>query len=121
MDRIARSSPRKAPRAAQGRDAPPTQRVSARRGLPGQRHHPPPPHDPGALLEGGQPVIRRILSAYAVEIIKQSRLLYPYFGPAFVLLAVAATLLRHPLSTDGSSDFEFIATAVPAALNIVGF
>jgi ABC-2 type transport system permease protein len=66
-------------------------------------------------------VIRRILSAYLVEVIKYSRLFFPYFGPAFVLLAVFATLLVHPLAGGGASDFAFVGYAVPAALNIVGF
>lgn len=66
-------------------------------------------------------MIGRIFAAYLAEIIKYSRLFFPYFGPGFVLLAVIATLLIHPVTSDGVSDLEFIGVAVPAALNIVGF
>jgi ABC-2 type transport system permease protein len=66
-------------------------------------------------------VIGRIFSAYLAEAIKYSRMVSPYFGPAFVVAAVFATLLLYPVASDGVSDLGFIGTAVPAALNIVGF
>lgn len=66
-------------------------------------------------------MIGRIFSAYVSEFIKYSRLFFPYFGPAFVLIAIVATLLIRPVTSDGVSDLEFIGAAVPAALNIVGF
>jgi ABC-type transport system involved in multi-copper enzyme maturation permease subunit len=66
-------------------------------------------------------VIRRILSAYIAEAIKYSRLFGPWFGPAFVLLAVGAAIYVHPVSRDGASDFDFVGYAVPASLNLIGF
>lgn len=66
-------------------------------------------------------MIGRIFAAYVAELIKYSRLFFPYFGPAFVVSAVLATLLIYPIATDGVSDLDFIGAAVPAALNIVGF
>lgn len=66
-------------------------------------------------------MIGRIFAAYVAELIKYSRLFFPYFGPAFVLFAVLGTMLIHPIAADGVSDLDFIGAAVPAALNIVGF
>jgi len=66
-------------------------------------------------------VIRRILAAYLVEITKYSRLFSPWFGPGFVLLAVAGAIYTHPIARDGSSDIGFVGYAVPAALNLIGF
>lgn len=66
-------------------------------------------------------MIGRIFSAYVAELTKYSRLFFPYLGPAFVLMAILATLLIHPVQGDGASDLDFIGVAVPAALNIVGF
>ncbi len=66
-------------------------------------------------------MIRRILAAYLVELTKYSRLFSPWFGPAFVLLSVAAAVYAHPIARDGSSDLDFVGYAVPASLNLIGF
>lgn len=65
-------------------------------------------------------MIRRIWTAYTVELAKALRLKFTYVGPVLVLLAVAGALLLHPIERDGVSDYDFIAYATPAALNLLG-
>lgn len=66
-------------------------------------------------------MIRRILTAYWVEYTKYSRLPFTFVGPVLVLLLILLAPLGHPLVQDGVSDYDFIAYALPMALNLIGF
>ncbi len=65
-------------------------------------------------------MIRRIWTAYTVELIKARRLWFTYIGPVLVVLAVLGAPLLRPIERDGVSDYGFIAYATPVALNLLG-
>ena len=75
----------------------------------------------GYNVNGIVPRRRRLLSLLAAEWIKHSRSPLPYLGLLLISALSAATLFLHPVSRDGASDFDFIAQAVPASLNLAGF
>lgn len=66
-------------------------------------------------------MIRRVLIAYYVELLKQSRHALPWVGVAAVLGVVVSTFFVYPIERDSVTDFGFIAVAVPTAFNLVGF
>ena len=66
-------------------------------------------------------MIRRILNAYSIEWTKQSRQMFTFVGPAFVVLLVLLTPLQYPLPHDAANDYGFIAYALPMSLNFFGF
>lgn len=66
-------------------------------------------------------MIRRILNAYSIEWTKQSRQMFTFVGPAFVVLLVLLTPLQYPLHHDAANDYGFIAYALPMSLNFFGF
>ena len=65
-------------------------------------------------------MIRRIWTAYTVEVVKALRLRATYVGPVLVVLAVIGTLALRPVERDGASDYGFVASATPLALDLVG-
>lgn len=66
-------------------------------------------------------MIRRILNAYSIEWTKQSRQIFTFVGPVFVVLLVLLTPLQYPLHHDAANDYGFIAYALPMSLNFFGF
>lgn len=75
------------------------------------------------FLAADQSALKRIGTAYAIEVIKAAKLKFTYLGPLLVLLTVAVMPfmpLMPKLRKDGISDYGFIAAATPPALNIVG-
>lgn len=66
-------------------------------------------------------MIRRVYTAYMVEITKAIRLKFSYVAPLLVVLVIGAALLTHPVERDDTSDYDFIAYATPLALNVLGF
>ncbi len=63
-------------------------------------------------------MLRRVLTAYAVEVEKALRMKQVYLGPALVLLAVCCAPLGHEMAKDGQSDYGFVAHVVPLALEL---
>jgi len=66
-------------------------------------------------------MIRRILNAYRVELLKAFRQKFTYGGPLLILLVVVAMLRVHPMTRDGAGDYSFLAYTTPMALNLLGF
>jgi len=66
-------------------------------------------------------MIRRIVAAYYVEVLKQSRHVLPWIGLAAVVGVVLSTFFVYPIARDGTTDFSFLAVSVPTAFNLVGF
>ncbi len=67
-------------------------------------------------------MIGRILAAYSVEFANAIRLRSTYLGPAMVGLTIVLLTFQYPIARDAnsSSDYSFIAVAMPAALDLVG-
>ncbi len=66
-------------------------------------------------------MIRRILNAYTIEWTKQSRQMFTFVGPAFVVVLVLLAPLQFPLNDDHANVYGFIAYALPMSLNLFGF
>ncbi len=62
----------------------------------------------------------RVLNAYRIELIKALRSRATFVGPALLLLLMAGALFVHPVVRDEKSDYDFIAYAVPSAINVLG-
>jgi len=65
-------------------------------------------------------MIRRIWTAYSVEMAKALGRRTTYIGPVLVALAVFSPLLADPIAKDGVSDYSFIACATGVAQNLLG-
>jgi ABC-2 type transport system permease protein len=66
-------------------------------------------------------VIQRIWIAYWLELSKAIRARGTYVGPALVAATALCAPLLYRFARDGESDYTFIASATPLALNVVGF
>ncbi len=66
-------------------------------------------------------MMRRIWTAFIVEVLKALRQRHTLLGPLLVMAAVTAAALAHPMARDGRSDYDFVALATPATLNLLGF
>ncbi|HEO72639.1 MAG TPA: hypothetical protein ENN80_15385 [Candidatus Hydrogenedentes bacterium] len=65
-------------------------------------------------------MIRRIWTAYRVELAKVLRLKATYLGPALVAACVFGALLVRPVARDGASDYGFIAYATQVGQGLLG-
>lgn len=65
-------------------------------------------------------MIRRILVTYLAELQKAARRKQTYVGPLLVFIVVCCATIKYPIARDTVSDYAFIATAVPLALDILG-
>lgn len=65
-------------------------------------------------------MIERLWTVYLFELLKAFRLKSTYAGPLLVLATVLLTPLHHAIGRDGTSDYDFIATATQTAVNLVG-
>jgi len=65
-------------------------------------------------------MIKRVLIAYGVELVKASRQRFPLLGILAVIAVAAASSLAHPISVDDNGDYAFIAYAAPLAINLLG-
>src|SRR5690606_15584471 len=77
-------------------------------------------HPAGLLPRGAEAVMRRIVNAYQVELLKALHLKSTYLGLGLVAAAVLSAPLLHPLTRDGRSDYAFIAFVTPATINLLG-
>ena len=66
-------------------------------------------------------MIRRIWIAYTVEFPKALQRSQTFLGPALVMAAVMGAAFVCGVSTDGVSDYGYIAYVTPLALNFLGF
>lgn len=66
-------------------------------------------------------MMSRILILFWVEWNRAARSWQSYLGPLAVLAAVGAALWVYPVARDGQSDYGYLAYALPAALNLLGF
>lgn len=65
-------------------------------------------------------MIRRTLAGYSVEFANAIRLRATYIGPALVILTVLLLTFQYPIVRDSTSDFGFVAVAIPTAVDLVG-
>lgn len=65
-------------------------------------------------------MIKRIWTAFGVELSKAARQKFSYLGPLLVCFAVCVAPLAHHVHKDGDSDYEFVAFATPLALDFLG-
>ena len=65
-------------------------------------------------------MIRRIWTAYRVEILKAIRLKFTYVGPLAILIVVLCLPKVYPFERDGVGDYGFIGFATPFALDLLG-
>lgn len=63
----------------------------------------------------------RILILFWVEWNRAARSWQTYLGPVAVLIAVVAALWVYPVARDGHGDYNYLAYALPASLNLLGF
>lgn len=66
-------------------------------------------------------MIGRILILFWVEWNRAARSWQTYLGPVAVFVAVVAALWVYPVARDRQSDYAYLAYAVPASLNLLGF
>lgn len=64
-------------------------------------------------------MIRRVWTAYTVEIFKAVRQKFTYLGPILVLLVVMCAPLQYDIERDGAGDFGFIADTT-TVINLLG-
>ena len=66
-------------------------------------------------------MIIRVWRAYRAEVIKALRWRQTWIGPLLLLASVVLTVFVHPILRDNRSDYDFIALATPATVNLLGF
>ncbi len=62
----------------------------------------------------------RVWNAYLAELTKARHRLLTFLGPILVVVAIAATMLAHPIAQDTGGNYGFVAYSVPMALNLLG-